>query len=118
MIRRPPRSTLFPYTTLFRSGKGDAVQTMHAMTTAMVVMQIVQLPVSLMTVFLSVGTAFLIWMLLQAYQFVVAAVAVGKVHGFGLFLSMGVLLLSNTAASFLANCALFALMFLLSGAGA
>src|SRR5256886_16594604 len=27
MIRRPPRSTLFPYTTLFRSGKfGNAVQ--------------------------------------------------------------------------------------------
>src|SRR3712207_8431034 len=24
MIRRPPRSTLFPYTTLFRSGAGDA----------------------------------------------------------------------------------------------
>src|SRR5256885_16747992 len=24
MIRRPPRSTLFPYTTLFRSGKGEA----------------------------------------------------------------------------------------------
>src|SRR3712207_9494635 len=24
MIRRPPRSTLFPYTTLFRSGRGDA----------------------------------------------------------------------------------------------
>src|SRR5690348_17835978 len=24
MIRRPPRSTLFPYTTLFRSGDGDA----------------------------------------------------------------------------------------------
>src|SRR3712207_7048528 len=23
MIRRPPRSTLFPYTTLFRSGHGD-----------------------------------------------------------------------------------------------
>src|SRR5258707_9982726 len=23
MIRRPPRSTLFPYTTLFRSGAGD-----------------------------------------------------------------------------------------------
>src|SRR3712207_8123081 len=23
MIRRPPRSTLFPYTTLFRSGKGN-----------------------------------------------------------------------------------------------
>src|SRR3712207_8422911 len=24
MIRRPPRSTLFPYTTLFRSGEGGA----------------------------------------------------------------------------------------------
>src|SRR3712207_7562884 len=24
MIRRPPRSTLFPYTTLFRSQRGDA----------------------------------------------------------------------------------------------
>src|SRR2546430_7256025 len=26
MIRRPPRSTLFPYTTLFRSRGGDTVQ--------------------------------------------------------------------------------------------
>src|SRR5260221_1213736 len=26
MIRRPPRSTLFPYTTLFRSGSGMRVQ--------------------------------------------------------------------------------------------
>src|SRR3712207_7184848 len=25
MIRRPPRSTLFPYTTLFRSGEGQGV---------------------------------------------------------------------------------------------
>src|SRR5690349_23463738 len=27
MIRRPPRSTLFPYTTLFRSGHGDVINT-------------------------------------------------------------------------------------------
>src|SRR2546428_7994268 len=27
MIRRPPRSTLFPYTTLFRSAKGHADRT-------------------------------------------------------------------------------------------
>src|SRR2546428_7052910 len=26
MIRRPPRSTLFPYTTLFRSPRGDVAQ--------------------------------------------------------------------------------------------
>src|SRR3989442_11981535 len=30
MIRRPPRSTLFPYTTLFRSREGRAVVKHHA----------------------------------------------------------------------------------------
>src|SRR5256886_8161761 len=30
MIRRPPRSTLFPYTTLFRSAGGRAVQRVAA----------------------------------------------------------------------------------------
>src|SRR5258708_24073679 len=29
MIRRPPRSTLFPYTTLFRSQLGDDVQVLE-----------------------------------------------------------------------------------------
>src|SRR3712207_9164512 len=29
MIRRPPRSTLFPYTTLFRSGRDDQVDALH-----------------------------------------------------------------------------------------
>src|SRR3712207_6975482 len=32
MIRRPPRSTLFPYTTLFRSGQGH--ETAYAMLTS------------------------------------------------------------------------------------
>src|SRR5258706_12116581 len=31
MIRRPPRSTLFPYTTLFRSGQLDGVRLEHAL---------------------------------------------------------------------------------------
>src|SRR5687767_15452088 len=30
MIRRPPRSTLFPYTTLFRSSRRDAASTQSA----------------------------------------------------------------------------------------
>src|SRR3712207_7863927 len=30
MIRRPPRSTLFPYTTLFRSADGDVAKLMPA----------------------------------------------------------------------------------------
>src|SRR3989454_2251400 len=29
MIRRPPRSTLFPYTTLFRSRKQDVTSVLH-----------------------------------------------------------------------------------------
>src|SRR5260370_10921504 len=29
MIRRPPRSTLFPYTTLFRSGDGERLDGRH-----------------------------------------------------------------------------------------
>src|SRR2546430_9869567 len=32
MIRRPPRSTLFPYTTLFRSHLADSALTGHGMT--------------------------------------------------------------------------------------
>src|SRR5262245_63936145 len=29
MVRRPPRSTLFPYTTLFRSGRSQAARAEH-----------------------------------------------------------------------------------------
>src|SRR2546430_10410440 len=38
MIRRPPRSTLFPYTTLFRSGvvKGDLKATIRELNDALV----------------------------------------------------------------------------------
>src|SRR5260221_8523146 len=31
MIRRPPRSTLFPYTTLFRSGQTDGQRALQAL---------------------------------------------------------------------------------------
>src|SRR2546426_8945457 len=34
MIRRPPRSTLFPYTTLFRSGPGQTLQVVAVSTGA------------------------------------------------------------------------------------
>src|SRR3712207_7472653 len=34
MIRRPPRSTLFPYTTLFRSGASVADRAIRALTNA------------------------------------------------------------------------------------
>src|SRR2546430_8721175 len=31
MIRRPPRSTLFPYTTLFRSQRGDRAEALRVL---------------------------------------------------------------------------------------
>src|SRR3712207_7053524 len=37
MIRRPPRSTLFPYTTLFRSGDRDAYAEVEEILTAIAV---------------------------------------------------------------------------------
>src|SRR3712207_8893604 len=37
MIRRPPRSTLFPYTTLFRSACGEVVETTPGATARMYV---------------------------------------------------------------------------------
>src|SRR3712207_9448002 len=35
MIRRPPRSTLFPYTTLFRSRMGNSIKQMTSMALTM-----------------------------------------------------------------------------------
>src|SRR3712207_8561344 len=35
MIRRPPRSTLFPYTTLFRSDRGAALSLFSTVTTTL-----------------------------------------------------------------------------------
>src|SRR2546425_7990788 len=42
MIRRPPRSTLFPYTTLFRSRKGEAVNAASLHTTGRQVVTITE----------------------------------------------------------------------------
>src|SRR2546422_6197516 len=51
MIRRPPRSTLFPYTTLFRSARHDDPERFRAMGVAVdqrrVVVEAVQAPVTL-----------------------------------------------------------------------
>src|SRR3712207_8189591 len=42
MIRRPPRSTLFPYTTLFRSLTQFRAGSMYKMVTAVAALQLVQ----------------------------------------------------------------------------
>src|SRR3712207_9238723 len=50
MIRRPPRSTLFPYTTLFRSTSGQA---------RLVASQLLNLVMFGMSLIAALGTAFL-----------------------------------------------------------
>src|SRR3712207_7470234 len=40
MIRRPPRSTLFPYTTLFRSAFSDALERLGAPTRVMSALEV------------------------------------------------------------------------------
>src|SRR2546423_12035900 len=48
MIRRPPRSTLFPYTTLFRSREADleSLERRHAALTGQVAMSTVRVQIS------------------------------------------------------------------------
>lgn len=75
-------------------GKGDAIETMHALTTALVVAQIIQLPITFILPFIPLTVAITVLALVQIYQFTVTAVALGAVHKFGILVSIGVLLLS------------------------
>ena len=81
-------------------GKGDAIQTMQALTIAVVVTHLVRFPVLLIVPFVSIWWALAILGALWVYQNVIAATALGKVHDFGLFASLGVLILASSTANF------------------
>src|SRR3712207_4956192 len=56
MIRRPPRSTLFPYTTLFRSWRGGDVRAVYyAVLAALVLWGVVALRLAQPIVLLQIG---------------------------------------------------------------
>jgi hypothetical protein len=95
-------------------GKGDAIKTMQALTIALAVTQLVRLPAFLVIPFVSVWWALAILAVLWVYQNVVAATALGRVHGFGLFASLGVLILASGAANFAMGMA-FSLLTSISG---
>ncbi len=93
-------------------GRGDIMQTLHAVTVALVVAQIAQIPVIFLLPLLPLGVGVTAWLALRLYQFLVEAVAVGEVHRFGIFLSMGVLIISGMILGALGS-AFFCLLSLL-----
>src|SRR5260370_28409756 len=52
MIRRPPRSTLFPYTTLFRSPVSDLTTVLSKLTIPLVILPLLSFAISLATQFI------------------------------------------------------------------
>lgn len=95
-------------------GKGDVIQTLHAITLAAIVSALAQLPVMFLLPFLPVGAALLVYAGIGLYPFVVEALAVSKVHKFGLFASFGTLILSGLGLGVLSGGLLCLLSSLLA----
>ncbi len=93
-------------------GKGDTIQTMQALTLALAVAQIVQLPVTLILPFVPITTALVILAALRFYQFLLSSVSIGRVHRFGILLSMGTLIMSGAVADAGAGLLGYGLSFL------
>jgi hypothetical protein len=108
-------SLVVNFVAVWLGGKGDAVKTMQALTIAVAVTQLVRLPILLVIPFVSIWWALGIMAVLWVYQQVVAATALGKVHDFGLFASLGVLILASGAANFVTGFG-FSLLTSLVGA--
>jgi hypothetical protein len=90
---------------------------MHALTTALVVAQIVQLPITFVLPFIPLTVAITVLALVQIYQFTVTAVALGAVHKFGILVSAGVLLLSAGVGNAIASGVAFVLSALFAALG-
>jgi hypothetical protein len=95
-------------------GQGDVAKTLHAMTIAQVVAQIMQLPVMLFLAFLPVSLTLTVLALLGIYQLLVAATALGAVQKFGLLISIGTLVMSGFVGDMFAGLLVFGLASLIS----
>src|SRR3989454_5354893 len=93
MIRRPPRSTLFPYTTLFRSLRQDATAFVLVGTIALSIVQVCQLEVAY-------AVLFDVWSKSVKHQFLapigirhltLGSWIVGILRGLGIFVILAVL---------------------------
>jgi hypothetical protein len=95
-------------------GYGDIMQTLHAITNVMVVQSIAQIPILLITPFLSPTAALYVSLGISLYPFLLKARAVGKVHGFGMLIGIGALIMNQVAMSVLVGILFGCFLFLLA----
>lgn len=76
-------------------GRGDVIRTMHALTTVIVVQQMVQLPLLIALPFMSFGLAAVLFGAFGLYQFALKLIAIGGAQEYDLLSSFGTLLISG-----------------------
>lgn len=96
-------------------GKGDVIQTLHAVTVGLVVAAIAMLPVMFVLPFVPWNVAFFVLLAVSLYPFVVQAVGVGEVHKFGVLPALGALIISGFLTVGLIACCFFLIAFLAAG---
>lgn len=85
-------------------GRGDSVQTLHALSLALVVTRAVQLPLAIAVPLLPLAAGLVVGLAVVAYQLLVTAVALAAVQRFGLLASLGVLIMSWGLVGGLIGC--------------
>jgi hypothetical protein len=98
-------------------GKGDAIQTLQAVTLALVVGQVAQIPITALTPLLPVGAALFAIALVRIYQLAAGAVALNGAHKIGLLPSVGALVMGSAGAGAVTGGLCCGLSFLVSVLG-
>lgn len=96
------------------NGKGDAVQTLQAVTLALVVGQAAQVPITTLTPLLPLSAALMAIALVRVYQLAAGAVALNAAHKIGLLPSVGALILGSAGAGMAVGGLCAGLSFLVS----
>ncbi len=98
-------------------GKGDAIQTLQAVTLALVVGQVAQIPVTALTPLLPVGAALFAAALVRVYQLAAGAVALNGAHKIGLLPAVGALVMGSAGTGAVVGGLCCGLTFLVSVLG-
>jgi hypothetical protein len=95
-------------------GKGDSIQTLQAVTLALVVGQVAQIPVTALTPLLPVGAALFAAALVRVYQLAAGAVALNGAHKIGLLPAVGALVMGSAGTGAVVGGFCCGLTFLVS----